>query len=374
MFKIFTRYLIPLKSIIMALSAAAASLIGAGIATAGSIGSGFINQGMNKKQFNRASAWNEKMYKTQLMDQRKLIQEQREYESPTQQLQRLRDAGLNPNLLSGAFGGPSTSSIQPVSAGSAPSVGSNPMPDFGSTLASGFSQFASGVDTSNLTQMKLLKGQAELEKLQSETEYQEIVNKFAEAKEKMTLAKGQQEIQESLARIKNFASEISLRNSTIELNGHKIVLIDKQADLATQNQQLAASKTFLTNLNAEKLQKLLPYVQSQAEAEFYKTRAQGEAAVMAANLSYEQASLAMVQAMKEMELLDKGYADAVISSMRADAAATSESARYYGYDAHTRRASVYSDSIKGIGQIVLGAAGIYFGSKVPNFRRGYRLY
>lgn len=349
----------------MALSAAAATAIGAGISAAGTIGAGFINQGMNKQQFKRASQWNEKMYDRNLADQRKLIQEQRDYESPIEQLRRIREAGLNPNLLSGAFGGPSATVTQPVSAGSAPAVGGNPMPDFGSTLASGFNHFASGIDTSNLTQMKLMKGQAELEKLQSETEYQNIVNKFAEAKEKMTLAKGQQEIQESLARIKNFASEISLKNSQIELNGHQINLIDKNADLATQNQQLAAAKTFMTNLNAEKLQKLMPYLQAQAEADFYLTRAKGDAAAMAANLSYEQASLASINAMKELELLDAGYADAIVSQIKADAVHTSEDTKYIKKRLNTQRLQAVGNIATGLGNLALGAAGLYIGSKAP---------
>lgn len=349
----------------MALTAAAATAIGAGISAAGSIGAGFINQSMNNKQFKRASHWNEKMYHQNLADQRKLIQEQRQYESPIEQLKRLREAGLNPNLLSGAFGGPSASVTQPVSAGSAPVVGSNPMPDFGATLASGFHQFASGIDTSNLTQMKLMKGQAELEKLQSETEYQKIVNEFAEAKEKMTLAKGQQEILESLARIKNFAAEISLKNSQIELNGHQIHLIDKNADLATQNQQLAAAKTFMTNLNAEKLQKLMPYLQSQAEAEFYLTRAKGDAAAMAANLSYEQASLASINAMKELELIQHGYADALVADIKSQANYRNEDAKYIKRRANAAAWQVGANYLQAVGDIALGAArlSLKFGRK-----------
>lgn len=349
----------------MSATGIAAAAIGAGLSAAGSISAGFINQGMNKRQFNRSTQWNEKMYNKQLADQRKLIQEQRNYESPIEQLRRLREAGLNPNLLSGAFGGPSASVTQPVSAGSAPAIGGNPMPDFGSSMASAFNQFASGIDTSNLTQMKLMKGQAELEKLQSETEYQKIVNQFAEAKEKMTLAKGQQEIQESLARIKNFASEISLKNSQIELNGHQINLIDKNADLATQNQQLAAAKTFMTNLNAEKLQKLMPYLQAQAEAEFYLTRAKGDAAAMAANLSYEQASLASIQAMKELELLQAGYADALVADMKSQANYRNEDAKWIKRRTNTAAWQVGANYLQAVGNIALGAAGLYLGASMP---------
>lgn len=359
---------------VMPLTAAAATAIGAGVAAGGTIASGFINSGMNKRQFKRASQWNEKMYDRQLSDQKKLIADQREYESPIQQLQRMREAGLNPNLLSGAFGGPSSSTITAPSGGSMAPSGSNPMPDIGSSVASGFNQFASGIDTSMLSEIKLLRGQAELEKMQTEIEYQKIINQFAEAKEKMTLAKGQQDIAESMARIKEYASKIDLNNSTIELNGHQINLIDKNADLTEQNRQLAAAKTFMTNLNAEKLQKLMPYLEKQAQAEYFLTNARGEAAAMAANLSYEQASLASIQAMKEMELLDAGYADALVADMKSQTNFRNEDAKYIKRRANTAAAQVGANYLQAVGDIALGAAGLYLGAHAPKAPKPSGLY
>lgn len=349
----------------MALTAAAATVLGAGLAAGASVGSGFINSAMNKKQFERSSKWNEQMYARQMSDQRKLIDEQRKYDSPVEQLKRIREAGLNPNLMSGAFGGASSSPVSVPSGGSMSPFGANPMPDIGQSFAGSFGSIASGLDTSMQTELKLQRGQAELEKMQTDTEYQKIINQFAEAKEKMTLAKGQQEINESLARIKKFASDVSLNNSTIELNGHKINLVDKQADLAEQNKQLAIAKEFMTNLNAEKLQRLLPYVQAQAEAEYYLTHAKGDAAKMAANLSYEQANLAALNAYKDQGLIDAGYIDAAIAQIKSSTAYSNEQAKYYKKDVNTRRWQAFSQTITGVGQLALGAAGIYLGSKIP---------
>lgn len=354
----------------MALTAAAASVIGAGLSTAASIGSGFMNQAMNKKQFNRAADFNTKMYYRQLDDQKKLIADQRIYDSPQATLARLREAGLNPNLMSGAFGGASGSVTSVPSGGSMSPMGSNPMPDVGSTISGSFGRFASGIDTTMQTELKLQKGEQELEKLKADTAYQHIVNEFAEAYQRMGLAKGQQDIEESLARVKGIASQISLNDSVIELNGHKIQLVDKQADLAEQNTQLAIAKEFLTNLNAEKLRLIMPYVQAQTEAEYYLTRARGDAANMAANLSYEQANLAFVQALKEHALIKAGYADAAIAQMKADADYTVEQTKYYGKDVNTRRWQAVSQSITGAGQIALGIAGIYLGSKIPKAKSG----
>lgn len=353
----------------MALTAAAASVIGAGLSTAASVGSGFMNQRMNKNQFDRASKFNTKMYYRQLSDQERLIREQREYDSPQATLARLREAGLNPNLMSGAFGGSSGSVTSVPSGGSMSPNGSNPMPDIGSSISGSFGRFASGVDTAMQTELKLQRGQQELEKLKADTAYQHIVNEFAEAYQRMGLAKGQQEIEESLARVKGIVSQISVNDSVIDLNGHKINLVDKQADLAEQNKQLAVAKEFLTNMNAEKLRLIMPYVQAQAEAEYYLTNARGDAAKMAANLSYEQANLAYLNALKEQGLIDAGYVDEAIAQMRASTAYDNKQVEYYGYDAKTRRRSSNNQLWLGLGQIALGAAGIYLGSKVPKSNR-----
>jgi hypothetical protein len=82
-----------------------ASLIATGVAAAGQ-GVNAIAQGnMNKK----TRAWNEMMYEKQKSDNMKLWDLQNQYNSPTSQMQRLQEAGLNPNLVYGSGGGSFTS-------------------------------------------------------------------------------------------------------------------------------------------------------------------------------------------------------------------------------------------------------------------------
>jgi len=65
-----------------------------------------ISQGsMNRK----TRAWNEMMYERQKSDNMKLWDLQNQYNSPTSQMQRLQEAGLNPNLVYGSGGGSFTS-------------------------------------------------------------------------------------------------------------------------------------------------------------------------------------------------------------------------------------------------------------------------
>jgi hypothetical protein len=65
-----------------------------------------LSQGnMNKK----TRAWNEMMYERQKSDNLKLWEMQNQYNAPTAQMQRLNEAGLNPNLVYGSGGGSFTS-------------------------------------------------------------------------------------------------------------------------------------------------------------------------------------------------------------------------------------------------------------------------
>jgi len=82
-----------------------ASLIATGVAAAGQ-GINAISQGnMNRK----TRAWNEMMYERQKSDNMKLWDLQNAYNAPTAQMQRLQEAGLNPNLVYGSGGGSFTS-------------------------------------------------------------------------------------------------------------------------------------------------------------------------------------------------------------------------------------------------------------------------
>lgn len=79
----------------MPITAAAAALIGSGINTAGQIGSG-IMQGVQ----NRANRkFTEKMYNRQRSDALTDRDFENSYNSPAAQMKRLKEAGLNPNLV-----------------------------------------------------------------------------------------------------------------------------------------------------------------------------------------------------------------------------------------------------------------------------------
>lgn len=126
----------------MAIGATAASLIAAGVGTAGAVGGSILsNKGnaniaqqgneFNEKMFDKQVAYNKEMYQQQLGDQWKFYNDAKqnawdmaEYNSAPAQRERLEAAGLNPYLMmNGGSAGTAQSSVQ----GSAPSVqGVNP--------------------------------------------------------------------------------------------------------------------------------------------------------------------------------------------------------------------------------------------------------
>lgn len=126
----------------MAIGATAASLIAAGVGTAGAVGGSLLsNKGnaniaqqgneFNEKMFDKQVAYNKEMYQQQLGDQWKFYNDAKqtawdmaEYNSAPAQRERLEAAGLNPYLM---MNGGSAGTAQSSAQGSAPSVqGVNP--------------------------------------------------------------------------------------------------------------------------------------------------------------------------------------------------------------------------------------------------------
>lgn len=90
------------------LPAIAGALIGAGSNIVDSVAQGFTNRANRN--------WSEKMYAVQRRDSLADFNMQNEYNSPGKQMQRLKDAGLNPNLVYGnGAAATSTAAIKPAS-------------------------------------------------------------------------------------------------------------------------------------------------------------------------------------------------------------------------------------------------------------------
>lgn len=88
-----------------------AAIIGGAAALASTGGQAYAQGKSNKK----TRRWNEQMYARQLADNKDLWHMQNQYNSPQEQMQRLKDAGLNPHLVYG--NGSAVNTASPVQQG-----------------------------------------------------------------------------------------------------------------------------------------------------------------------------------------------------------------------------------------------------------------
>lgn len=146
--------------------AVTASVVGAVGSLAGNALSSGANANLNKK--NRE--WQEKMYETQHQRNIELWNMQNAYNTPVEQVKRLREAGLNPNLM---YGNGSAST------GLADSVSSADVPGTPGTIPYDFSQASNGLadsiaryQTWQMNSLNMQKVQAERENIMANTMYQ----------------------------------------------------------------------------------------------------------------------------------------------------------------------------------------------------------
>lgn len=89
----------------MGISLGALGLIGAGVSAIGNLAGTFIGNNKNiknqQKILEQENSYNRELAEYQIQAQRQNWQMENEYNTPANQIQRLRDAGLNPNLLYG---------------------------------------------------------------------------------------------------------------------------------------------------------------------------------------------------------------------------------------------------------------------------------
>lgn len=102
------------------LSTVGSGLISGGIGAAGSIIGGLINSGSQSENNQKQLDFAQKMYDQQKTDSLDMWNKQNAYNSPQSQMDRLKSAGLNPNLVYG--NGSAVNTASPVSVPSQPHV------------------------------------------------------------------------------------------------------------------------------------------------------------------------------------------------------------------------------------------------------------
>ena len=137
----------------------ASSLIGAASGIFNGIGAARRQKkAIKAQQMENATArsWQEKMYKQQVEDARRNVQDERAYNNPAAQLNRLRSAGLNPDLMyaHGASGLVDTNVADSASPGTVPpadmATAVMSSPTFAESLLTGISAMREIAQTKNI--------------------------------------------------------------------------------------------------------------------------------------------------------------------------------------------------------------------------------
>lgn len=278
------------------------------------------------------------------------LENERKYNSPKEMINRIREAGLNPNLINGG---------QLVSAGA--SSGATPMP-MGSTQSPDpvvSDNLANTVIASSNASANFLKAKEEIASIKLSNEYKKIENQYLRQEKELSLKKTQAEIDSSLADAKKKLSDIDVNNSTITINGKHVNLIDSQIDINNREAFLVQAKTLIANLDAIKLAIMLPYVKDMQLAELQLKRANTDLARQQAITASEQANLYFAEALAKNSLVDAGWADAVVQQLKSSSAQSTASAgnleedtKYIGHRAKSQRRSANAQTMMGIASLI----------------------
>lgn len=299
-------------------------------------GGAFSNTQLAEMQFNHDEAqvdrdWNERMYNM--------------YQSPEAQMRQYQEAGLNPALMYNGgvdINGPSGGSAASASGAVG---GENPQSGFERVMGV-MSQFlnmitgASGigrtaVDLKNQTAqtnstVALQNSDAALKDAQAEQTKVQTNNAILDGEMKqLDLSYKKQfyelDIKEQQARIDNLKkqgekilSDIDVNNSVISLNGAQIDLTRGLTNKADKECALLTSQTLLTSLEAEKLQKVMPFVQAREAAELQLTYATTDAQKADKEKKLAEADEALMAVAKEQKIIDSGYYEERVKGMKSD--------------------------------------------------------
>lgn len=292
-------------------------------------GKGFSNTQLAEMQYNHDEADRERQYNEEMY---------LKYQSPEAQMRQYQDAGLNPALM--YEGGVDINGPSSAGAASASGAVGGDSPTNGYEQVMGImSQFmsmitgASGIgnsvmDTVNKT--SATRADNALKDAQTEQTKVETNNSILKGKlQQIELDYKRQfydlDVKEQEERIENLKkqgkkilSDIDVNNSVIELNGAQIDLTRGLTTKAEKECALLTSQTLLTNLEAEKMSKLMPYVEAREKAELALTYATTDAEKADAEKKLAEAGVAVMNVAREQKIIDSGYYEERVKGMKSE--------------------------------------------------------
>lgn len=292
-------------------------------------GKGFSNTQLAEMQFNHDEADRERQYNEEMY---------LKYQSPEAQMRQYQDAGLNPALMyeggvdingpssagaastSGAVGGDSpTNGFEQVMGimsqfmsmiTGASGIGNSVMDTVNKTSATRADNAlkdAQTLQTKVETNNSILKGKLQQIELEYKRQFYDLDIKEQEERIENLKKQG-----------KKILSDIDVNNSVIELNGAQIDLTRGLTNKAEKECALLTSQTLLTNLEAEKMSILMPFIEQREKAELALTYATTDAEKADAQKKLAEAGVAVMNVAREKKIIDSGYYDERVKGMKSE--------------------------------------------------------
>lgn len=296
--------------------------IAAGLQAGASIFNTFMNARMNRKNLkfqdktNKENrAWEQQMYEWSKNDRREDWHTQNEYNAPAQQMQRLREAGLNPNLVYGKGADNTAASI----AGGDVSAQSQKAPQLQlgtfDSLASDASDIFQNVlmyrriqNQNDLTNSEIKKEEAQRRLIEAQ-----ILSELEKIRDKRFNNDLKFEVRDALVK------EYKLRN---DLNQARIFNIQQNTEQSKTNQQLMSAQIRQINSNI--------LINAQRLAMDKKVNGQ-RILLMAAQQAESEAKKLQIVAMTATEPNKRAVYDQQVQTMMATAEKLRTEAEYVGY-------------------------------------------
>lgn len=292
-------------------------------------GAGFSNTQLAEMQFNHDEAQIDRQFQEDMYNK---------YQSPEAQMRQYQAAGLNPALMyeggvdiNGPSGG-SAASVSGAVGGDSPTNGFEQvmgiMSQFMSMITGASGIGNSVMDTVNKT--SATRADNALKDAQTEQTKVETNNSILKGKlQQIELDYKRQfydlDIKEQEERIENLKkqgkkilSDIDVNNSVIELNGAQIDLTRGLTNKAEKECALLTSQTLLTNLEAEKMSKLMPFIEAREKAELALTYATTDAEKADAEKKLAEAGVAVMNVAREQKIIDSGYYEERVKGMKSE--------------------------------------------------------
>lgn len=246
----------------------------------------------NREEAEKQRAWNEKMYNEQNAWNLEMWNKTNEYNSPQQQVNRLRDAGLNP-LFYGLDGSSANamSSAQPL--GYERAQAENQPNPFGNTARDMASATGLGLQGMSLKKDIELKN-AQIDKLKADETGVRLDNDFKE-KTLATRVESEQ-LANSLTK-----EQINEAKSRINKNEQDIKESIARTDNEVEKKGLILAEKALTEAKAKEILEMLPYQKNLAEAQTLAQKA-------AASASWAHAAI-------QKGLFEAGYVEKTIEDL-----------------------------------------------------------